>query len=511
MKILVTQKQLTNLVENKEKIILKDSEFVKPQKLNKSVDLQEGVAHPLQGNPRVSSPWGPRKGGFHGGTDFAVKVGTPVMSAESGEVEQAFFASGDYNAPYYEDACGGTIVIQHYNGYRTGYCHMSQIDVKVGDKVEKGNIIGLSGGKPGEKGAGNSRGPHLHFTVKQNGERVNPMNHIDMSNVSTPTSITPTSPITVTSAPPSTVTKRPTPIDDTYFTKKGDVNGERVEVLQEILTAAGYETEVDGDYGNLTMDSVREVKDDLDIDTVATYVMNDELIKIVNRFGEIQGDEIEIKGKKLPIDLSKVTSDTTTTTTTSTTRPSDNNRMTTYGRDIIVDAPKGAYGESFNLIYGSTQYINSGKVRKLFLESNSNEFKQHNFIFADRGVPLSKIKRFIKDEFGTSSNPNIDTITLVGASATDFTENPSETYDRYFFVNPYLTKAGMSTFYDKSPNYGNMTVLSNPNFFKSKVEQFDSLKVLNDLVIKGGGDAVTGTEGTIAMLKSFFKNYYNPL
>jgi len=505
MKILVTQKQLTNLVENKEKIILNESQFTSSgtqwfEPLGK-IDFDiGGMAAREYGAPRP----GGRK---HPGYDVGASNGTPLYSIADGTVIEARPTS---------TACGpGVVHIDHGGGIKSRFCHVTNINVKKGDKIKGGCQFGTVG-----EG-------HMHIEIYHpnspngRGSYMNPRVFHDVNNFikhngeycgSELTPYTEKEDGTLSFEIPGTSrSKQPTPIDDTYFTKKGDVNEERVEVLQEILTAAGYETEVDGDYGNLTMDSVREVKDDLDIDTVATYVLNKELIKIVNHFGEIQGDEIEINGKKLPIDLSKVTSDTTTTTTTSTTRPSDKNRATAYARNIILDVPNGAYGESFNLIYGSTDLISSGYIRELFLESNPNEFKQHNFIFADKGTSLSKIKRFIKDELGTSSDPNIDTITLVGASATNFTENPSGTYDRYFFVQPYLTKKGLSAFNDKSPNYSNVTVLSNPNFFKSNVEQFDSLKVLNDIVIRGGGDVETGTEGTIAMLKSFFKNYYNPL
>lgn len=138
--------------------------------------LQE-VAAPLEGNPRVSSHYGPRWGRQHRGTDFAVIVGTPVMSVESGEVRSAGFKN---------NSCGGTIIIKHDDGYRSSYCHMSKINVNKGDRVEKGDVVGLSGGKGGQKGAGNSKGPHLHFGLKLNGRWVDPEDHINKSDVITP-------------------------------------------------------------------------------------------------------------------------------------------------------------------------------------------------------------------------------------------------------------------------------------------------------------------------------------
>ena len=73
------------------------------EQYKKLMELQE-VAAPLEGNPRVSSGFGPRWGRNHNGTDFAVRVGTPVMSVESGEVRSVGFKGG---------ACGGTIIVKH--------------------------------------------------------------------------------------------------------------------------------------------------------------------------------------------------------------------------------------------------------------------------------------------------------------------------------------------------------------------------------------------------------------
>ena len=146
------------------------------EQYKKLMELQE-VAAPLEGNPRVSSGFGPRWGRNHNGTDFAVRVGTPVMSVESGEVRSAGFKS---------NACGGTIIIKHDDGYRSSYCHMSKINVSKGDRVEKGDVIGLSGGRKGAKGAGNSLGPHLHFGLKYNGRWVDPEAHINKSDVVVP-------------------------------------------------------------------------------------------------------------------------------------------------------------------------------------------------------------------------------------------------------------------------------------------------------------------------------------
>jgi len=111
-----------------------------------------------------------RKYETHPGVDLWALSGTEVHSPDSGEVLVAKFSTG---------ACGGTITIKHPNGYQSRYCHIKDIKVSEGDEVGKGQIIGLSGGNSGDKGAGNSRGAHLHFELKKHGKLVNPMDYID--------------------------------------------------------------------------------------------------------------------------------------------------------------------------------------------------------------------------------------------------------------------------------------------------------------------------------------------
>jgi len=120
---------------------------------------------------KVNSKYGVmRKTGKHFGVDLWATSGTEVHSPNSGEVLVAKFSAG---------ACGGTITIKHPNGYQSRYCHIKDIKVSKGDEVGKGQIIGLSGGNSGDKGAGNSRGAHLHFELKKDGKLVDPMDYID--------------------------------------------------------------------------------------------------------------------------------------------------------------------------------------------------------------------------------------------------------------------------------------------------------------------------------------------
>ena len=106
---------------------------------------------------RIDPFTGQRKG--HNGMDLAVPTGTPIRAALPGTVTTAAYDQGGYG--YY-------IMIDHGNGLTTLYGHNSQLLLQVGQTVEAGDIISLSGS------TGRSTGPHLHFEVRVNGERTNP-------------------------------------------------------------------------------------------------------------------------------------------------------------------------------------------------------------------------------------------------------------------------------------------------------------------------------------------------
>jgi len=109
---------------------------------------------------------------IHGGIDIGAKVGTPIKSIADGKV----IAAGSLDS-----RCGDGISIEHAEGLRSSYCHLSGINVKTGDIVKQGVVIGLTGGAVGAKGSGNSKGPHLHLTLKKNGQRVDPMQYFGSS------------------------------------------------------------------------------------------------------------------------------------------------------------------------------------------------------------------------------------------------------------------------------------------------------------------------------------------
>jgi len=94
----------------------------------------------------------------HIGIDFGVPIGTNVKSTMSGQVIHAGWNTEGY----------GNLVIVQNGPYRTYYGHLSSIPVKVGDTVNAGQVIGLSGS------TGNSTGPHVHYEVRLDTKPIDP-------------------------------------------------------------------------------------------------------------------------------------------------------------------------------------------------------------------------------------------------------------------------------------------------------------------------------------------------
>ena len=97
---------------------------------------------------------------FHAGMDFAASKGTEVYATGKGKTIKADYNTGGY---------GNRIIINHGYGYETLYAHLSGFAVKQGDEVQRGQVIGYVGS------TGKSVGPHLHYEVHKNGEKVNPV------------------------------------------------------------------------------------------------------------------------------------------------------------------------------------------------------------------------------------------------------------------------------------------------------------------------------------------------
>jgi murein DD-endopeptidase MepM/ murein hydrolase activator NlpD len=98
---------------------------------------------------------------FHYGMDFTAPRGTPVYATGDGRVERADNQSTGY---------GNHIRIDHGYGYTSLYGHLYKYNVRVGQKVSRGDVIGFVGS------TGRSEGPHLHYEIFKDGERINPIN-----------------------------------------------------------------------------------------------------------------------------------------------------------------------------------------------------------------------------------------------------------------------------------------------------------------------------------------------
>jgi hypothetical protein len=102
-------------------------------------------------NGRAMSP--------HGGADFASPAGTPIKAPNAGRIVLA-------EDLYYT---GGTVVIDHGLGLLSLFAHMSRVDVREDETVDRGTVVGLVGA------TGRVTGPHLHWTLRANGARVDPL------------------------------------------------------------------------------------------------------------------------------------------------------------------------------------------------------------------------------------------------------------------------------------------------------------------------------------------------
>ena len=96
---------------------------------------------------------------WHNGVDIAVPVGAKVRSPWAGSVSDTLYNSSG----------GKQMIVEHYNGYKTGYAHLSEWKRNRGDHVAAGSVIALAGN------TGNTTGPHLHFTLTgKDGVKMDP-------------------------------------------------------------------------------------------------------------------------------------------------------------------------------------------------------------------------------------------------------------------------------------------------------------------------------------------------
>jgi murein DD-endopeptidase MepM/ murein hydrolase activator NlpD len=203
MKLILTENQINNLIENSEinsypelekffsMLLNPENEIIKQlgkekggiflqwlkdkdsDVLNKGTNTG-AIIHPLNGRGELVSKFGkrfaPKKGAstMHKGIDIAVASNTPVYAAADGTVEFAGEMKG----------YGGVVIINHDN-FKTKYAHLSSWNTESGDQVKQGMNIGYSGGGNRDPHRGTSTGPHLHFEIiNETGVAVNPLNYI---------------------------------------------------------------------------------------------------------------------------------------------------------------------------------------------------------------------------------------------------------------------------------------------------------------------------------------------
>jgi murein DD-endopeptidase MepM/ murein hydrolase activator NlpD len=165
-------------VTSQEYFAIWDSKSINPYKIDgtkfsDSVSLllydkasELGWSCPLETN-KITSNFGMRSYRWHYGTDLKCNVGDPILAAFDGIVRITQYDGGGY---------GNYIVIRHTNGLETLYGHLSKTQVKVGQVVKAGEIIGLGGN------TGRSTGPHLHYEVRYQGNPLNPLEMYDFEN-----------------------------------------------------------------------------------------------------------------------------------------------------------------------------------------------------------------------------------------------------------------------------------------------------------------------------------------
>lgn len=158
-KMVVQSKSLDSILvmmEEKDKMIasLPSIKPVRSDMLKKSMAQMSGFGL------RVHPIYKVRK--MHKGIDFSAKTGTPIYASGDGTISRVQNSRSGY---------GNNVMINHGYGYESLYAHMSKILVKPGQKVKKGQKIGLVGS------TGRSTGPHLHYEVHYKGAPVNPIDY----------------------------------------------------------------------------------------------------------------------------------------------------------------------------------------------------------------------------------------------------------------------------------------------------------------------------------------------
>jgi murein DD-endopeptidase MepM/ murein hydrolase activator NlpD len=158
-------KELMHRMQVQEKSYAEIDDLVKnKQKMLASIPAIQPVAN--KDLKRIASGFGYRIDPiyktvkYHAGLDFSAPSGTPIYATGDGVVEDASMSDVGY---------GNHVVVKHGYGYKTLYGHMLRIKVKAGQSVKRGDVLGWVGS------TGKSTGPHCHYEVMKNGEKVDPV------------------------------------------------------------------------------------------------------------------------------------------------------------------------------------------------------------------------------------------------------------------------------------------------------------------------------------------------
>ncbi len=149
--------EIEKMAADKEKMLasIPSIKPIRSDKLNRRVQLLSGFGYRLHPIHKI------RK--MHAGIDFSARQGTPIQATGDGKVVKVAHSKSGY---------GRHVIIDHGYGYKSLYGHMSVIDVKVGQKIKKGQELGKVGS------TGTSTAPHCHYEVHYKGKAVNPIDYV---------------------------------------------------------------------------------------------------------------------------------------------------------------------------------------------------------------------------------------------------------------------------------------------------------------------------------------------
>ncbi|WP_446008100.1 peptidoglycan DD-metalloendopeptidase family protein [Candidatus Electrothrix sp.] len=131
------------------------------------------LGYPMRG--KVTSNFGRRsdpfnnRPAFHAGIDLKGTIGQKIKATADGVIE---------TSSYERNGFGHYVIVRHGNGYETLFGHMSKRLVKQGERVQRGQVIGLMGN------TGRSTGPHLHYEVRYKGKSINPIKYLSVAKLS---------------------------------------------------------------------------------------------------------------------------------------------------------------------------------------------------------------------------------------------------------------------------------------------------------------------------------------